>query len=379
VKLSCTKENLHQGLAITSHVSSKNINYPILNNVLLKADKGGLKLIATNLNISITCNIRGKIEQIGDYTIPSKLCFDYVNLLPNERIDIDLIDEALLLTCGSQKTKIKGEGSSEFPIVPPPQDGETYAVPVAALGTALSQVLFAAATNESRPELAGICLGFHNEASGKGTITLAATDSYRLSERIVKTSGGSEQQKDIIVPQRTLLELARVISILKDDIESGENVEMSVSENQIVFRYGGVEIISNLVEGKYPDYRQVIPSDSKTTVNVEKSELQKAVKAVSLFAKTGLFDVKLRIDPQEQVIELRGEDATRGENVIRIPAAIEGVESDIAVNYRYLLDGLTATRTDKVVMKFIDKRNPCVILPHESEDAFRYIVMPIRQ
>lgn len=380
MKLSCTKENLYQGLAITSHISTKNVNLPILNNVLLKADGGGLKLISTNLEIAITCAIRGKVEQQGEYTVPSKLFFDYVNLCPDERVDIDLIDSALSISCGSSKTKINGIAATEFPLVPPASGGAGYSVSAMNFSRALSQVLFAAATNESRPELSGVFLSFHNAVSGEGTLTLAATDSYRLSEAVVGLSEGASEQKDVIVPQRTLAELNRVFSVFKDDVEAPELVEVVVTENQVVFRYGGVEITSRTLEGPYPDYKQIIPEKTQTQVVLEKQGLQKAIKTASLFSKTGLFDIYLKTNVGEQSLIVSANDVSRGENSVALTSMIEGADNEIALNFRYLLDGVNAIRAEKVKCGMIDKASPCIITPFESpEESYRYIVMPIRQ
>lgn len=380
MKFSCTKENLYQGLAITSHISTKNVNLPILNNVLLRADGGGLKLISTNLEIAITCNVRGKVEQQGEYTVPSKLFFDYVNLLPSERVDVDLLDDSLFVACSSSKTKMKGIASSEFPLVPPVEGGVKFSAPVQKLSAALSQVLFATATNESRPELSGVYMSFHNEHAGKGTLTLAATDSYRLSEVVVKLGESSGEQKDIIVPQRTLSELNRVFSVFKDDVEAADSVEIELVDNQVVFRCGGVEITSRTLEGPYPDYRQVIPESTNAEIVLDRQEFQKAIKTVSLFSKTGLFDIHLKTSSADQKLQLSANDAVRGENVVTLEAMMNGQDTDITVNFRYLLDGVNAIGADKVVCKIIDKASPMVLTPFESKDErYRYIVMPIRQ
>src|SRR3989339_816390 len=182
MKLSCTKENLNQGLAITSHVSSRNMNLPILNNVLLRADAGGLKLISTNLEIAITCSLRAKIDQQGEYTVPSKLFYDFVSLLPNEPVEMDLHDNGIFISCASAKTTLNGMDASEFPLIPPVQASEVYTVLAGDFLKGLGRTLFATATNEARPELTGVLLSIHNSHSGKNTLTLASTDSYRLAE-----------------------------------------------------------------------------------------------------------------------------------------------------------------------------------------------------
>ncbi len=379
MKLSCTRENLYRGLAITSHVGTKNVNLPILNNVLLRADDGGLKLISTNLEIAITCNVRGKIEQQGEYTVPSKLFFDYVSLLPNERVDVDLYDDALAVSCGTSKTKIKGIPASEFPLVPPVTGGQKYSILVDDLKSALSQVLFATATNESRPELSGVFVSFGHEAAGKGGVVLAATDSYRLAEVIVKLKVPTEARRDVIVPQRTLSELSRIISVFKEDVEAPDALEVEVADSQIVFRFGTVELTSRTIEGKYPDYRQIIPTTATTEITLERSALAQAVKTVSLFSKTGLFDVAVTIDSAANTMELSANDATRGENTAVLTGEVRGNANKITLNYRYLLDGLNAMGGEKVVLKVIDASNPCVVSPVIGADKYQYVVMPIRQ
>jgi DNA polymerase-3 subunit beta len=374
VKFSCTRENLHQGLSITSRVGGKNVNLPILSNVLVRADGGGIKLISTNLEIAISCSIRGKVDQDGEYTVPAKLFFDYVNLLPNERVDVDLLDNAIFVGCGNAKTKIHGIPATEFPLIPPVGGGTVYSIGVANFSQALSQVLFAAATNESRPELSGILLNFDEQ----GKLIFAATDSYRLSEVELKLP--VPQANKVIVPQRTLSELNRILSIFRDDVEAPSAVEIRLSDNQIVFQYGSVELTSRVIEGSYPDYKQIIPTQVKTEVLLDCAEFQQAVKTVSLFSKTGLFDVTLGFDATNQQMEVSASDKTRGENTVILKAAIQGVENRVVLNFRYLLDGLNAISSSQITFKMIDGMNPCLLLPKEMpNESFQYIIMPIRQ
>ena len=380
MKLSCTRENLHQGLAITSHISTKNVNLPILNNVLLRADEGGLKLISTNLEIAITCNVRGKVEQVGEYTVPSKLIFDYVGLLPNEKVDIDLLDDALSVSCNRTKTKIKGIASTEFPLVPSVTGGVKYSVSVSEFKNALSKTLFATATNESRPELSGVFISFHNPSEGKGKVILAATDSYRLAEVVANVSGGSEEEKNVIVPQRTLSELNRILSIFKDDVEAAPAVEIELADNQIVFRYGSVELTSRTIEGSYPDYRQIIPTATNTEAVFERSAFVQAVKTASLFSRTGLFDITVMLSPTEGILELSASDSTRGENKVTVQGELSGDENRITLNSRYLLDGVNALSSPKIKLNVVDGANPCILTPEDLPDEkYQYIVMPIRQ
>ncbi len=377
VKLSCTRENLYQGLAITSHISGKNANLPILNNVLLRADVGGIKLTATNLELTITCTIRGKVDQPGEYTLPSKLFADYVALLPNERVDLDLLDHAVSIVCEKTKTKINGIPANEFPLIPPVTGGVRFLVPAAALDAALGQVLFAVATNEARQALTGVFM--HFDGLNK-QLVLAATDSYRLGEKIIALGESAEGERKAIVPSRTLGELRRILSVLRDSVENPENIDVELTESQIVFRYGTVELSSRTVEGVYPDYRQIIPKTSATEITIDKTAFSQAIRRTSLFSKAGLFDVRLEANPAEKTVTLSAADVGRGENTVTVEGEMTGNVNSAVLNFRYLLDGVNAMTSEKIVLKFIDAMQPCVVTPHNLPDEkYLYIVMPIRQ
>lgn len=381
MKFSCTQENLYQGLAITSRVGQKQVNLPILENVLIQVTEGGIKLVATNLELAITCQIRGKIDQEGEYTVPSKLFNDFIALQPPERIDIDLLDDSLYITSANTKTRIKGMPANEFPLIPPIQNGVQYSFSVSELRQVLAKTLFAAATNESRPELAGVFFSFRDERTGADTCLVAATDSYRLSEVITSPSSGSEEAKTVIVPQRALSELNRILGLFKDDLEAPVTVDLIVAADQIAFRFGSVEIVSRVIAGSYPDYRQIIPTTHKTRAEIGRNELMQALKAASLFSQQGIYDVKMNVDAANQQVEISSASGARGENKIQLAAAITGDSCQVKLNYRYLLDGLQVIEGGKILLDLIDGAHPCVLravteLPKED---FRYIVMPIRQ
>ncbi len=378
MKLSCTRDNLHQGLSITSHLMTKNVNLPILQNVLVKAEGGTIRFTSTNLEMAVNCTVRGKVEEPGEYTIPSKLFFDYVSLLPNETIQIESDDQKAQVQCGTYKTKINGLGASEFPLVPSVEGEHSFQIPVSELKTALSQVLFAVATNESRPELTGVSFAFHMH-EGEGRLTLATTDSYRLAEKTIPVVSGVTNDFGVVIPSKTLSEVSRILSVFKDDVELPSTITMSLSNSQVVFIYGPVELISRTIDEQYPDYKQIIPSDFQTQSVIDKGDFIKAVKTASLFSKTGLFDVNLSFDPETKQLSVSATDATRGANTTHCSADISGKTNNVTVNFRYLLDGLQAIPSDQVVFEMIDASNPCLLSPKGNTDAYRYVVMPIKQ
>lgn len=378
MKLSVTRDNLHQGLSITSHLMTKNVNLPILQNILVKAEGGTIRFTATNLEMAVNCSVRGKVDEPGEYTVPSKLFFDYVSLLPNETIHLNANDQSVHVECGMYKTKINGLTSSEFPLVPRVQGELSVQIPVEDFKRALTQVLFAVATNESRPELTGIAFQFTSHGN-EGRLTLAATDSYRLAEATIPVVSSISEDLSLVVPAKTLSEVNRILSVFRDDVELPSSLTLNVSGSQVVFLYGPVELISRTIDEQYPDYRQIIPAQFRTQALVDREDFIKAVKTASLFSKIGLFDVNLGFDPQGSELSVSATDATRGQNQSQCSADISGQANTVTVNYRYLLDGLQAISSDQVVFEMIDPGNPCLLTPKGTTAGYRYIVMPIKQ
>ena len=376
MKLTCTKENLHQGLNLVSHVSGKNANLPILNNVLLRTEVSGLKLTATNLDMTVTCQVRGKVDQPGEYTLPARLFSDYVSLLPDDNVEIDLLDAAVSIVCGKAKTKINGLPASDFPLVPAVTGGHVFTVDASGFDRALGQTLFSVSTSEARQILTGVSLEF---VGAKKELVVAATDSYRLGERLVTLAQDALGDRRIVVPARALAEVRRMISALRAGVDAPESLTVEMTENQVAFRYGTVEIMTRTIDGVYPDYRQIIPKNFTTEFVVQKSDLAQAVKRAALFSKQGLFDVRFDFKPESGEIVLSSTDIGRGEHTVAVTGKGTGGENGVTLNYRYVLDGLSAIESENITVKVIDAMNPCLFLPQESKDHYLYIVMPIRQ
>jgi len=382
MKFSCTQENLKRGLLATGYVAGKNVNLPILNNVLMKIEGSVIHLISTNLEVAVRCAIRGKIDDGGEFTVPSKLFLDYVNLLPDDRVDLETTETFLKIGCRKNSTKIKGIPAAEFPLIPSVDGQDMLYVSVPVLKRALGQVNFAVSGIESRPELTGAFFNVNPEFA-PGSLVIAATDSYRLSEKTVKleSKGGkssSSKHLTAIVPGKTLHELSRILSLFKDG--EVEMVEISLAEGQIAFNFGEVELISRLVDGKYPEYRPIIPEKYTSEAVFHRSDVTQAVKGASLFARTGLQDVHFRLEPKEGLV-VSSSEGQMGKNDSTVEAEMSGPENSITLNYKYFLDGLAALETPKARLRVIDAMNPCVLAAdgEEAGEKLTYIVMPIKQ
>lgn len=361
-----------RALGLIGGLTSKNVTLPILNNVLIKVEEQKIEFVATNLELAVVVVVRGKVDATGAFTVPARTLSDFVGLLPNERIDFELVGGELALACGKTSTKIKGMGSDEFPVLPALGSGAGFTVLVDTLTTALNRVLPAIARNEIRPELSGVYFGFNTREAK--TLVLASTDSYRLAEQVIALESGAEAL-GVVVPGRTAQEVARALSAAE---EGEKSVRLLVSANQLVVNYDSVQIISRLVAGQYPDYTQIIPQQFKTTVVIATSHMQKEMKAAGLFTTSGVNAVAVEALPEKKVISLTASSQQTGEYASEVECEVMGEAVTVLLNHRYVLDGLNQMASPEVKLQLAGPESPC-LLTAEKEVGFRYIVMPIRQ
>ncbi len=374
MKISCTKENLSRALSLVSGVTGKNVNLPILNNVLLRATEQKVEVAATNLELALVVSLRSKIEEPGAFTVPARTLTDFVSLLPNEKIDLELKENELLVRCGKSSTKIKGSSAEDFPVIPTMEGGEGFVVEAVEFREGLNKVLPAAAKNDIRPELAGIFFGFNNP--DRPGLVMAATDSYRLAEKKVVLKQGTGAVKTV-VPGRTAQEMSHILTVTDESFPE-TSARILVGENQIMVNYGSAQLISRLVEGQYPDYTQIIPKSFKTTAEINTAQMVKEMKAAGLFTTSGVNAVSLALKPGTGTIEINSTSTQTGEYASEISAEITGEENTALLNNRYVLDGLNNMSSEEVVLKMINGDSPCILMP-KDDDNYLYIVMPIRQ
>ena len=375
MKIVCTRDNLINSLSLIGGIATKSVNLPILNNVLFRIEQQKVSLIATNLELAIIVQLRAKVEKEGSFTVPAKTLTEFVNLLSDETVELEVKENELEVSCGKSSTKIKGTSAEDFPVLPNISEGVGYLLNRDVLKKGLDQVNSSAAKNDIRPELAAILFSFNPE--GHKGLVLAATDSYRLAEKKITLEQGEDQNR-VIVPARTAIETNRVLTINKNNGESEKTVRVTVSDSQIVIRNNDVELISRLVEGKYPDYTQIIPTNFKTEMELDISNLTKDVKAAGLFTTLGVNAVTFKIKSDENIVAISSASSQAGEHQTQISTEIKGEDNEIILNHRYILEGLSNIDTEKCVFKIVNGDSPCVI-SSSSDDNYVYIVMPIRQ
>lgn len=367
MKFTCTQENFNLGLQAVSRIAGKNITLPILNNVLIIAEGGVVRLQTTNLELGMTVTIRAKVESEGRYTIQSRVLSEFINFLGNEKVVLETTPHGLLVTSGHSTTTIKGLPADEFPVMPGGGESIAVTLPSGTLQSLFDGVLFAVSHDESRPEISGVYLQV------EGTkIIAAATDSYRLAERTGVLIQPSSAPTSVIIPARSAQEIAR--SLPKSDTE----ITLNISEAQLNLHLPEMEIVSRVIEGRYPDYQQILPTHIATTVVVGRQSFADNTRAASLFCKPGINDLTLQALPEEKSVVFRAANTQLGEHQSTIEAKITGPATDIVFNYRYLLDGVMSLPGESIQIEVNDASAPGVLRSVGHPEAF-YLLMPIRQ
>jgi len=373
MKLSCLQENLNRGLSCVGRAAASRTTLPITNNVLLAIDQGRLKLVATNLEMAISCWIGAKVEEEGAITVPSRLLTEFVASLPSDKIDISLSPrtKTLQLKCARFEARISGIDAKEFPPIPSVEDGVATKVEAEALRQGIGQVVFAAAVDESRPVLTGVHAEFEDKL-----LTLAAADGFRLAVYKLPLATAVKQKTTAIIPARALAELNR----LATDQEEAVEISVNTNKSQILFRLKDIELVSQLVQGSFPQYSQLIPQSYNTRAVVDVAQFSRATKTASIFARDGSGIVRLTIAPGAKAttgkltIAARSEEI--GDDVGEIDAAVEGEEAKIAFNGKYLADVLGVLHESQVALEVTSPSSPGVIRP-VGVDNYVHVVMPM--
>ncbi len=373
MKVSCLQDNLAKGLSIVQRAVSPRTSLPILSNILISTDGPRLKLAATNLEIGINCWIGAKVEDEGAIAVPARLLVDFVNSLPPERIEMNLNvrTNTLHLKCARFEANMNGVDPAEFPLIPAPEEDNRISMDADTLRSMIRQVAFAAADDESRPILTGVNILFEGDQ-----VTFAAADGFRLSVRTASLKTPVAEPISIIVPARALEEVFRIAVDEEDPIE----IYIPEGRNQILFHMSNVDLVSQLIEGRFPDYKQIIPQTHTTRTTLNTGELLQAVKTINIYAREASNVVRLQIVSETDLapahINLNATAAQVGDNVGDVDATVEGPDLEIAFNSRYLIDVLSVIDEPQVYLDTTTPSSPGVIRPVGTDD-FIHVVMPM--
>lgn len=374
MKLSCTQENLSRALTAVEKIITKNAALPVLSNVLLEVNGGRLKISATNLEVGINYWIGAKIEQGGAITAPARVLTSFVIKLPNAKINIeDKPNKTLIIKTNEATANIKGLDAKEFPIIPQLKERALCEVKNIDFKNALLSTSVAVAQSEIRPEISGVFLSFD---MAKNTLTVVGTDSFRLAEKIISLTPaagektGGQENAAVILPKNTVNELIRIL-------DNADRTRVTLSVNQVLFEMDGINLVSRLIDGKYPDYKQIIPPAFKTKVFLETKAFVNSVKMASLFSDARLMNLSLKTNAGESLIEVMAESGEVGSHHSKIKAKIEGEDIDVMFKHKDLLEGLAGISDEKVVLGLNGASSPAVLKPANEKSNYLYVILPL--
>jgi DNA polymerase III subunit beta len=365
MELTVTQENLARALTAVGRVASTKTQLPILGNILLRTDANRLLVAATNLEIATTQYIGAKIAKPGAITIPARLVSEFISSLPKESVDLKVVGDNLHIKSGKYTSIINGVIADDFPELPTINESSSiqYSVKTEDFKQAVSQTIITTSNDSTRPVLTGVYWHSH-----EGELILAATDGYRLSERVlVKTTS----EVSAIIPTQTLQEVIRTIT------DDGEEVDILFDETQVRFRINDAEIISRLIDGNFPDYRQLVPKKSDTTVIIPKSDFVRVTKIAGLFARESGGSVTLTASEDTNSLSIHSIASQLGENTSEATATVSG-EGQVTLNSRYLTEALSVIEGDSVEFSFSGKLSPCILKSTDVGTNYYHIIMPLK-
>jgi DNA polymerase-3 subunit beta len=368
MKVIILKNNLLEGLVATERAIGDNVNLPILKNVLFKAQNNKISLTTTNLELAITYTLSGKIIESGEITIPHFIFENIVKNLESERISLELKNKQLILITDNYEALIQGQEAKEFPIIPTIKNKKRFLkIPIDYFKEVLGSVITSTQYSEIRPEISGIFINFEDQ------LTLVATDSFRLAERVLEKDRYESEEDgnfSIILPLKTALELQRILK------EQEADLEVFVDPNQILFKTATIELISHLIDGRFPDYKSVIPKQFKTEIFVQRNELISAVRVASSFSGR-INDLTLKVGDNKKYLEIYAASSSVGENRYRLPVKLKGEKVSLVLNWRYLLDGLKIFQGEEIMLG-INLPDKPISLKSPTEPYLVYVLVPMK-
>jgi len=366
MKITMLQSNIAKVLGQTARIVGTRTTLPVLSNILIQATKGKIRFSATDLEVGIQTTAIGKIDEEGEITLPARMLSDFILNNKDESIEISTEATIAKIKSAHYEATIHGIAAEEFPTIPKPPKSYFAQIKISTFLESLKKVNIAPANDETRPVLAGIYLQFDGQ-----TLTMAATDSYRLAERKITLDAPAEDKK-IIVPSRTMNEVLRILG----GSDVANDISIAISDNQISFKIGDAHIVSRIIEGTFPNYSQIIPSSSKIKTKVKLTELVSAVKMSFLFAKDSANN-NIRLAVKADELQILSAASQSGSAKSNIEAKTEGGELEISFNARYFLDVLNVLGEENVLLEFNDATTAGIVRP-EKDDAYLYIIMPLK-
>jgi DNA polymerase III subunit beta len=376
MKFSCNQDTFAKYLNILSRVVNAKPGLPILNNVLFDVSKNKVAMTATDLEISLNCWIGAEVSQDGKTTIPAKQLSEFVNSIPSEQIDVSLDESIVNIETKNNVAKFNTISPEDYPVVPTVKSSEKPILRLKKedLLLAVHRVVFSAAHDDIKPVLTGVLIEISKE-----NISFVATDGLRLSRQVLDLSSGLDEDLKLLVPVKALEELAKIVMDFTED-DDDEYVEIFYikEKNQVLFRYNDIDLISRIIDGQFPEYRQIIPTGFQTSFEFKRAEFANSLKVVNIIARN-ISGNKIEVDIQckKGKVGLSAVQAEIGTNKSEFEIACGGEDLKIGFSGKFLSDILNNVGEEELVFEANTDVNPGVF-KIKGDENFLHLVMPMR-
>lgn len=365
MKLECSVEKIKNAISQTERITGKNLTLPVLSSILFIASNNSLRLRAMNLNLGIEVTIPAKIEKEGILAISGGVLNNvFSNINQNENIVLEGVEGNLFIKTKKSEIKIKGQPTDDFPTIPI-VEGESFDIDSKKLIEGIKSVYYSASVSDIKPEISSVYI-----YSSEDNLFFVATDSFRLAEKKIKLKKVLDIQ-NVIIPYKNIIEILRVFGEINGDIK------ICLNKNQISFSFENIYLTSRVIDGVFPDYKQILPKEFKTEAIILKQDLVNGLKITNIFADK-FNQIDLNIEVKKKVFELKSSNNDLGENKTNIDASLEGEDVFVSFNYKYFLDCITSINTDSVMVRLNDANKPILVSPL-SDNSFTYLVMPMNK
>ncbi|GMQ95348.1 MAG: DNA polymerase III subunit beta [Patescibacteria group bacterium] len=366
MKLECIKEKIKAYVSLADKTTSKNTTLPILESILLIAKNKTLRIISTNLDVGVEFEMSAKVEKEGRVAVPGSVLSNTLACLPDEKnLSLDLVNENLLIATKNNSILIKSYQSDDFPTLPKIKNGESFTVSAKKLLTGIKSVWYSSSVSDIKPEISSVFIYPESDH-----LVFVATDSFRLAEKRVLQKG-IVHFSGIIMPFKNISEIIRVFEEIEGDID------ITFNKNQISFYGNGVYLTSRVIDGIFPDYKQIIPKESSAEAVMLKQDLMDSLKIANIFSDK-FNRVNIELDPQHKTFELNSKNET-GENTTNIKATLSGDSARASFNYRYIMDCFQSIGSDSVAIQFSESEGNKMMIRGVGDNSFFYLVMPIHK
>ena len=365
MKIECNLEKLRNSISLTERVTGKNLTLPILGSILLIASGKSLKMRATNLNIGIEIEIPAKVEKEGVVAVSGNVLSNvFSNIIQNDNVTISEIDGNIVIETKKSKIKLKCNPYEDFPTIPV-VTGNSFSIESKKILDGIKSVYYSSAVSDIKPEISSVYL-----YSNEDNLVFVSTDSFRLAEKKIKVKNLPENI-NILIPFKNIPEILRTFG------ENSDEIKVFFNKNQISMSCDGVYLTSRIIDGIFPDYRQIMPKESKTEAIVLKQDLLNALKLSNIFSDK-FNQLNLSINPEKKIFEIHSQNSNVGENKTELDGALTGEEVELSFNYKYFLDCLSSINSDSIVLKLCGSNRPMVITG-ATETSFTYLIMPMNR